>query len=48
MWNMGTDTEIDHRAASVYSGRGAVRYLGLNDISLVLVVLETENEARSR
>jgi len=39
MWDVGTDTQVDHGTAAIDSGRGTVGDLGLNDVLLVFVVL---------
>ena len=41
MRDMWADTEIDHGAATVYGGGGAVGDLGVDELHLVLVVLKT-------
>ena len=40
MRDMWADTEIDHGAATVYGGGGAVGDLGVDELHLVLVVLK--------
>lgn len=37
--DVGTNAEIDHRAATVYSSRGAIGNLGFNEVFLVFVIL---------
>lgn len=39
MRDMGANTKVDHGSTSVDSGRSAIRYLGFDDLLLVLVVL---------
>lgn len=44
MWDVGADTQIDHGATAINRGGSAVRYLGLDDILLVFVVLKCRCE----
>lgn len=47
MGNMWANAEIDHRTATVYSGRGAVGNFSLDEVFLVFIVLQKavdENE----
>ena len=41
MRDMWADTEVDHGAATVYGGGGAVGDLRVDELHLVLVILET-------
>ena len=41
VWDMRTNTEVDHRAASVNRGRSTIGDFSLDEIFLVLVVLQS-------
>jgi hypothetical protein len=46
VWNVGTEAKIDHRPAPVYSSGRAIRYLVLDKVDFVLVILRT-NECQT-
>lgn len=46
VWNVRTDTKIDHWSTSVDGGRGSISDLGRDDVRLVFVVLRRGEEER--
>lgn len=44
MWDVRTNTQVDHGSTTVNCGGGAVGYLGFNDVLLVFVILTIRDE----
>ena len=46
MWDVGTNTQVDHGATAIDGGGSTIRDLGLDEMLLVFVVLKGRHQER--